>query len=218
MNLLFKDPRDRIKKRFMDKMDIFKRNRQYHCDVSRKVKPECVYKLMEFTNVKENDLIYIVQSRSEYIFVPELRGKRTIVFSQQGQTFTQDSCFKSMLPDGSLKTRDRSGVVLDTVYVNDVFWVLDLLLWKDCLLVDCEAEMRSYWLSTKLDSIQDSSFQMLPRIDGSVENWTELLQDWIENDNFDGILVYHKHSYYLSGETSPLCFKISKDLWKLYVF
>jgi hypothetical protein len=193
--------------------------------MSRKVEEQIDYELMTFTDVTENELMHIVQTRSEYIFIPALKGKRSLVFSRNQLTWAQGSNFKSLLPDGSFKARGRSGVVLDTIYVDDVFWVLDVLLWKDCLLLYCEAETRSFWLTVNLDSSVGNvtadnrySFQVLPRVDGSLENWTEIMKDWIENENFDGILVYNKHSHYLSGQISPHCWRITKDLWKYCEF
>jgi hypothetical protein len=220
MNLLIKNPNAKIKNKFKNKMDIFKRNRQAQSDILRSYKEDTDYQLMKFTLVTLNELIKIVQTRSEFMFVPALRGKRGLIFSKNQQTWAEGTSFSSMLPDGSFKAKDGSGVVLDTIHVDDVFWILDVLFWKDVDLVDCEAETRSFWLSAKYDSClgkvsrdNQYSFQILPRVDGSFENWSEIMKDWIDNDNFDGILVYNKHSYYLSGQISPLCLKISKDLW-----
>ena len=224
-----KDPTDRIKSRSFFKTDVFKKNRSMQLNLGRTIIEESDFKLMISSPVIQKDFVTLVQGRSDYIWLPHLVGsKQTIVSSADQTTRAIDLkfSFKSMLPNGSYASSDKGfGCILDTFFLNNMFWVLDVLVWKDCQLFDCEAEFRSHWLSSCLEPemskvalANEFSFNLLPRIDGNDKNWKNIVNDWMNNPNFDGLLAYHKHSYYISGKESNFAHSIPKNLWKLCEF
>ena len=46
--------------------------------------------------------------------------------------------------------------MLDCIWseAEQVYYVLDLLSWKDQRLVDCTADFRRYWLASKLEAVR----------------------------------------------------------------
>lgn len=228
--LSLKDPVEKIKSRSLSKSNVFKMNRMAKTDVSRCVDELPQWRLPEFMNfnlVSDKDLIHLVHTRSEYLWIPHLKNAQRAIVSSCNQKTTTSAAntFKSLLPDGSYASKDRSGCIIDTFLLDNVYWALDVLIWKDCQLLDCEAEFRSHWLSSCLPTeithvalANEYSINLLPRVDGNNSNWVKIMKDWVNNENYDGILVYHKNSYYLPGSISPLVFKIPSSLWKLCEF
>lgn len=90
---------------------------------------------------------------------PRPAGRRCLVVAANGVTRAhgrsggKPRSFPSALPSGSRAS--RCGLVkceLDCIFSEEqqIYFVLDLLSWKDQTLADCPSEFRLFWLQTKL--------------------------------------------------------------------
>ena len=104
-------------------------------------------------------------------------GKRCLVSTSGGSTRVQGRTgrartFPSTLPGGSRHSKGGSSAVceLDCIWVEDeaAYYVVDVLRWKQQRLADCPAELRLFWLHSKLietrcgESSSTNRFRFVP--------------------------------------------------------
>mmetsp|Transcript_24611 Transcript_24611/g.27380 ORF Transcript_24611/g.27380 Transcript_24611/m.27380 type:complete len:256 (-) Transcript_24611:785-1552(-) len=92
--------------------------------------------------------------------------------------------FNSPLPGGGIKPRGRE-TLLDCIFVESEmrFYIVDILTWNGNHVIDCELEMREYWIKTKIEEdIEEEwgtyDFSLLPSLPCSVKT-----QDLVEHVN-----------------------------------
>lgn len=148
-------------------------------------------------------------------------GKRSLVVAEMGKTMAYRrngdficSQFPSWLPGGSKYTY-KGKTILDTIFdrTNSVFYVLDVVYWG-IDTTDFEADMRFYWLYTKIieipqlkEKFNTNRYKFLP-----LEHFPySMLQEKMmvypafprNSPKVDGIIFYHKNSTYVHSR-SPL--------------
>lgn len=136
---------------------------------------------------------------------------RTQVFNKRGGFMTG---FTSELP--GCHRNKATTTMLDCVYVLDTstFYVLDVIVYKDQDLRDCDASFRFFWIKSKLEEERldqvthqnQRSFQWIETSCCESESALNSLMAkhpiWPSNvPQLDGILFYHKESAYVAGET-----------------
>eukprot|EP01133_Synstelium_polycarpum_P003837 gene3837-4429_t len=151
----------------------------------------------------------------EWIAVPVPQGTRCLVISQNDTTVARDpdgnvlDLFKSTLPYGSPATRENGGnfssryCILDCLYddTRQVYYVLEVLVWKGMLYFDCDKEFRLFWRDSKLQettSAKQSPSNPYPFI--TLPSYSKFTTEFI--------LFYHKDSHYDFG-LSPLFLSMS---------
>ncbi|CAO4368025.1 unnamed protein product [Caenorhabditis nigoni] len=145
-------------------------------------------------------------------------GKRCLVVASRGFTTAYNKAgrqvgqFQSRLPGGNSRSKpDQSWTILDCIYSNHVYYVLDLLSWNAHEYAENPYDFRQFMLQSKLDETPElkvstagfrNIFVLAPRCKCSREDMAELLVK--ENDlRLDGLLFYHKSVVYEPGQ-SPL--------------
>ncbi|XP_060066371.1 uncharacterized protein LOC132546666 [Ylistrum balloti] len=146
------------------------------------------------------------------------KGKRNLVISAQGRTFTQSKQgllledFPSCLPGGNIG--DQKGMsVLDCIYdkKDDVYYVLDMMYWKNQDMTDCDSEFRIFWMNERLGEqksigrrtkINPHKFIPLKSIACTKENMDEAMSS--SALQVDGVLFYHKSLPYRPGVSSQI--------------
>ncbi|KAF3964551.1 hypothetical protein CMV_011166 [Castanea mollissima] len=119
-------------------------------------------------------------------------GKRCFVVSSNGTTVSRLRNgsmlhhFPSALPSGA-RTKDSSGSaqsysILDCIFheLDQTYYVIDMVCWREYSLYDCTAEFRFFWLSSKL--AETAYTGAVPYVK-------------------DGLLFYNKHAHYQTGNT-----------------
>ncbi|XP_055911520.1 snurportin-1 [Eupeodes corollae] len=159
---------------------------------------------------------------NDWFLVPCPKGQRCMVMACNGYTEMYSKAgrlldtFKSLLPGNVGSKNDVT--MLDCVYVDEksTFYILDALAFGNQDLINCEAQFRFFWLTSKFlensyDEISDRNpyaFECIKFFD--FENTTSVsigLQQfplWENNSpELDGFLFYHKEASYTFG-TTPL--------------
>lgn len=166
-------------------------------------------------------LLEMPDDLSKWYIRPCPKGQRCLIIATNGKTCMYNKygafikTFNSMLP-GCCQSKMDDLTVLDCVYVSNqrVFFILDVIVYNNLDLSDCEAEFRLYWIEGKvqednLNIINDHNeyaFEMVGKVDcGDFDAFNELVTVhpiW-SNDNpqLDGFLFYHKESAYIQGST-----------------
>ncbi|XP_033750905.1 uncharacterized protein LOC117335093 [Pecten maximus] len=146
------------------------------------------------------------------------KGKRNLVISAQGRTFTQSKQgllledFPSCLPGGNVG--DQKGMsVLDCIYnkKDDVYYVLDMMFWKSQDMTDCDSEFRIFWMNERLAEQKSigrrtkinphkfvplKSYACTKKVMNQAMSSTDL--------EVDGVLFYHKSLPYRPGVSSQI--------------
>ncbi|XP_055841783.1 snurportin-1 [Episyrphus balteatus] len=159
---------------------------------------------------------------NDWFLVPCPKGQRCMVIACNGYTemYTKSGrlidTFQSLLPGNVGSKNDVT--ILDCVYVDDksTFYILDALTFGNQDLINCEAQFRFFWLTSKFvensyDEISESNpyaFECIRFYD--FENTTSVsigfqqFPLWEDNSpELDGFLFYHKEASYTFG-TTPL--------------
>lgn len=164
----------------------------------------------------------------EWLVVPVPMGKRSLVVASHNKTcaFSKGgmhlNTFESQLPNGSRSRRQDSKYLLfDSRYAGDTmldcifsphlftYFALDMLMWQDYDVRDCDTEFRMWWLHSKLSELSGHSQSNINVIripcypctrEGVRQcfSWQPYPNDTIE---LDGLLFYHKKTAYTPGET-----------------
>ncbi|CAD6208903.1 GSCOCG00010717001-RA-CDS [Cotesia congregata] len=155
----------------------------------------------------------------EWFMLPCPKGKRALIVARKGKTqvFTRRGNkiieFNSALPGGNYEHHSKNSTILDCIWVkkDQSYYVLDVLSWSNQTLLDCDAEFRHFWLSSKLGESPEFSeqskfnkypFVALPNIFCN-ENLSDFVHKLSSNLPLDGFLFYHRKGFYMNGH-SPL--------------
>lgn len=157
---------------------------------------------------------------STYLALPCPVGKRCLVFSSKGRTRAYAKSgvmvreFPSMLPGGNRHICPRGFALLDCIWseVNKTYYVLDLVMWLNQSIMECETLFRFEWLRSRMEEegqeVQETSklnpvkFQRVPYCDCSPEALQRLMADELPfSVPLDGVLFYHRESHYTHGNT-----------------
>lgn len=148
---------------------------------------------------------------SKWFVTPCPVGKRTLVVSSRRGTRSYDkrgfttASFKSVLPPGTM---------LDCIWCKEQhkYFVLDVLMWNNKSLLDCETEFRSYWMETKFQQENSAAteksaenpypFLPLPYRRCTMDTLGEIMSGVeLPGGSLDGLLFYHNESHYTAGST-----------------
>lgn len=166
-------------------------------------------------------LLEIPDNLSKWYIRPCPKGQRCLIIATNGKTCMYNKygafikTFHSMLP-GCCRSKRDDLTVLDCVYIPNekVFFILDVIVYNNLDLIDCEAEFRLYWIEGKVleDNLNivnvrnEHAFEMVGKVNcDDFEAFNELVtvhSIW-SNDSrqLDGFLFYHKESAYIQGST-----------------
>lgn len=154
-----------------------------------------------------------------YFAVPCPIGKRVLVVSGNGKTTMygrNGKCleqFYSVLPGGSSLTAHKGYSMFDCVvcYDDNTFYILDMVAWTNQSVMQCETSFRFEWIRSRLE---ENEYDTTVVSDNNAYKFVSLsycpcdavgLQTVLERPGFevelDGILFYHKESYYTHGQT-----------------
>lgn len=156
----------------------------------------------------------------KWYLVPCPKGKRVLVVAVKNRTKSYSkfgtflSQWQSPLPGGHHANTKQGLCVLDCVFDEalNTMHVLDLLVWNNQSMTDCEAEFRHYWLVTKFaenEKLTDKSnkikFTIIPKYPCTKDNITRFMSTYPvfpdDQPKLDGILFYHKEAHYTAGST-----------------
>ncbi|MPC16774.1 Snurportin-1 [Portunus trituberculatus] len=157
---------------------------------------------------------------STYLAVPCPVGKRCLVMSSKGRTRVYAKSgvmvreFPSMLPGGNRRICSRGFALLDCIWseVNKTYYILDLIMWRNQSIMECETLFRFEWLRCKIEEegqeVQEVSnlnpviFQRVPYYDCCPETLQRLMADQLPfSVALDGVLFYHRETHYTHGNT-----------------
>lgn len=159
---------------------------------------------------------------NDWFLVPCPKGQRCMVIACNGYTEMYNKAgrlidtFQSLLPGNVGSSKDVT--ILDCIYVENksTFYTLDVLTFGQQDLIDCDAEFRFFWLTSKFnentyDEVSEQNpyaFECIKFYD--FENTTNVSMEfqqfplWDDNcPELDGFLFYHKEASYTFG-TTPL--------------
>lgn len=151
----------------------------------------------------------------EWCTVPCPVGKRCLVVASRGHTsvYTRSgyrlNTFTSTLPGGNKKHR-RENAILDCIYdeVNGIYYIIDIMCWKNHPVYDSDTEFRFYWLRTRIDEYQNVTektknnpyrFIPIPNFAATQEGILNAID--AAQFEMDGLLFYHKKTHYTFGST-----------------
>ncbi|XP_057439258.1 uncharacterized protein LOC130731086 [Lotus japonicus] len=147
-------------------------------------------------------------------------GKRCFVVSCNGTTISRLRNgsvlhrFPSALPSGARKKdsgSSQSYSILDCIFheLDQTYYVIDMVCWRDYSLYDCTAEFRFFWLNSKVaesgacdppSHYHKYRFSLVPVYscdrDGLYAAYTAPVP-YVK----DGLLFYNKHAHYQAGIT-----------------
>ncbi|GMY15109.1 snurportin-1 [Fagus crenata] len=150
-------------------------------------------------------------------------GKRCFVVSSNGTTVSRLRNgsilhhFPSALPSGA-RTRDSSGSgsgqsysILDCIFheLDQTYYVIDMVCWREYSLCDCTAEFRFFWLSSKLaetgacdppSTYHRYRFSLVPVYNCDQAGLSAAYTGAVPYVK-DGLLFYNKHAHYQTGNT-----------------
>lgn len=144
------------------------------------------------------------------------RGVRCLVVSSRGRTVSRTETgavlqeFTSFLPRGGRTKHDiTSSCILDCVLVNDTYYILDMLSWGSMEFFDCDAEMRHFFLQSKLQEhpailslTSPPFFQPLPYVECTAQAIHDAYHAPMPFPK-DCLLFFHQQGHYSIG-ISPL--------------
>jgi len=167
---------------------------------------------------------------SEWLVLPVPMGKRSLLVASHNVTYSYSkggmmlNTFESQLPNGSSRSKHNPKYLLfDSAHAGDTmldcifapkffaYFALDLLMWRDYDVRDCDTEFRMWFLQSKLNELpppkNHKNMQNIIRIPSYPCNsegirqcfsWQPFPNDTIE---LDGLMFYHKKTAYTAGET-----------------
>lgn len=149
------------------------------------------------------------------------KGYRSLVIAADGKTriFNKNGRFvrefRSNLP-GDSGNHKRATTILDCIFVpnTEEYHVLDVISFGTQDLRECEAELRTFWLESRLNEMDvetvtkhnEYPFRLIKRYEcGDSDDLNGLLAVhpiWPNNEPaLDGFLFYHKQAWYTHGRT-----------------
>eukprot|EP01025_Chloroclados_australasicus_P047482 TRINITY_DN532_c0_g1_i3.p1 TRINITY_DN532_c0_g1~~TRINITY_DN532_c0_g1_i3.p1 ORF type:complete len:413 (+),score=44.25 TRINITY_DN532_c0_g1_i3:252-1490(+) len=159
---------------------------------------------------------------TNWIVLPRPEGQQCLVIAFRGRVVTRlrsGRVLHKVRGTNLNKIAAHGLTLLDAVFNQEsmTYYVMDVLIWKDYLMVDCQADFRMFWLQQQIaPEIQDSkkkeggqagtdqlSFQVVP---SGMECSAEMLQQAKDNDIGivrDGLLFLHKQGHYLIDSEAP---------------
>ncbi|CAI2347211.1 unnamed protein product [Caenorhabditis sp. 36 PRJEB53466] len=154
---------------------------------------------------------------TEWTMMMAPQGKRTLVVAAKGFTTAynksgrQVAQFQSKLPGGSSRGKNGSWTILDCIYHDRIYYVLDVLSWNAHEYVENPFDLRQFVLKSKLEETPElgitcsgfrNAFIAVPSCPCSREEMAKLM-DSKPNFRLDGLLFYHNSVCYEPGQ-SPL--------------
>ncbi|CCD62354.1 Snurportin-1 [Caenorhabditis elegans] len=154
---------------------------------------------------------------SDWTMVMAPVGKRTLVVASRGFTVAYNkggrevSRFQSRLPGGNTRAKNQAWTILDCIYSNQTYYVLDLLSWNAHEYVESPYDFRQFMLKSKLEEAPELAkstpgfrniFSPIPSCPCSQDQMAELMKNEI-SFRLDGLLFYHNSVVYQPGQ-SPL--------------
>uniref|UniRef100_A0A1I7TFY2 Snurportin-1 n=1 Tax=Caenorhabditis tropicalis TaxID=1561998 RepID=A0A1I7TFY2_9PELO len=143
-------------------------------------------------------------------------GKRCLVVASRGTTIAYNKAgrqigqFQSRLPGGNSRAKNQSWTILDCIFSNQVYYVLDLLSWNAHEYAKNPYDFRQFMLKSKLDEMPELAtstagfrytFKSVPSCQCSKEQMTELIKTEL-SWRLDGLLFYHNSVVYEPGQSS----------------
>ncbi|KAK8742304.1 hypothetical protein OTU49_001789 [Cherax quadricarinatus] len=155
-----------------------------------------------------------------YFALPCPVGKRSLIVSARGRTRAYSksgvmvSQFPSLLPGGNRHTCSKGYALLDCIWseVNKTYYVLDLIVWVNQSIMECETLFRFEWLKSRIleetpevlevSRLNPYRFECIPFYDCTPETLARMISEPLPfTVPLDGILFYHKESHYTHGPT-----------------
>jgi len=198
----------------------------------RRRRPDQIWNTYKDTLMFSEWLVEIPEDmESEWLVLPIPVGKRSLLVASHSTTnsFSKGgmllNSFGSQLPNGSsgrrhepqyllFDARHAGETMVDCIFSARFFayFALDLLMWRDYDVRDCDTEFRMWFLESKLAEIptsrnQKKSQQNIIRIPCYPCNGEGIRQcfSWQPFPNetleLDGLMFYHKKTAYTTGET-----------------
>ncbi|KAM5569934.1 hypothetical protein ABKV19_017115 [Rosa sericea] len=145
-------------------------------------------------------------------------GERCLVVSYNGTTVSRRRNgtvlhrFPSALPDGCSRTKAQpSCSILDCIFheMDQTYYVIDMLCWRDYSLYDCTAEFRFFWLKSKLAETRACDppsyyhryrFSLVPWYTCDLTALHTAYTGAVPYVK-DGLMFYNKHAHYQPGIT-----------------
>ncbi|CAI5440805.1 unnamed protein product [Caenorhabditis angaria] len=153
---------------------------------------------------------------NEWTMVAAPTGKRCLVVAAKGVTTAYNKAgrviqqFQSKLPGGNDRGKYTFSI-LDCIYHDKVYYVLDILSWNEREYADNPYDFRMFWLNSKFEESPELSkptknfkytFQKAPSCKCSLEEMTKMMSEPMKF-HLDGLLFYHNSVIYEAGQ-SPL--------------
>ncbi|XP_063434512.1 uncharacterized protein LOC134715897 [Mytilus trossulus] len=142
-------------------------------------------------------------------------GKRCLVIASRGKTTAyaksgyQVAQFRSHFPGGN-KSTFKDNAILDCIFneAEGIYYILDIMCWKNHPIYDSETEFRFFWLNSKMSETSEvmtksegNPYRFLPL--SNCPPSKEAIGAAVAGAAFevDGLLFYHKRTHYTFGST-----------------
>ncbi|GLV40097.1 uncharacterized protein CBL_03755 [Carabus blaptoides fortunei] len=152
------------------------------------------------------------------------KGHRNLIVAHKNITKAYSKCgrlervFRSAFPGskGGCNSSKYKMTILDAIYNSEsnCFYILDILMWADYSLVDCDVEFRFFWLQSKMMEIPElqtinsanaHAFHYVSHVPCDLDSLRLNLNKFPFYENnapcVDGVLFYHREASYVSGRT-----------------
>ncbi|XP_077296541.1 snurportin-1 [Arctopsyche grandis] len=152
------------------------------------------------------------------------KGIRVLLLASRGRTKLYNKLGKltkvwqSLLPGGNSNFggNHKSCVVLDCIWSDATksVYVLDILVWVNQPVTDCDMDFRDNWLKAKfseyplINEISDQNhypIYVIPKYPCDSNTISKFMSHWPpfceNNPHVDGFLFYHKQAHYIGGAT-----------------
>ena len=151
-----------------------------------------------------------------WLALPWIDGVRCLLIASNGITIAKNYDgnvflkFNSNLPNGnpSSKTAKSNYTIIDCIFINNIIYAIDLLVWKGNYYYDSDSEFRFYWRNTKLQeeidlkeitATNEYSITNIPYYKCDIESLKEIINT---KSLFTGSgwMFYHKAGHYFPGQ------------------